>query len=137
MTTSGAVVEDEQLKVPLKVTFLSDQIPPYNVVQYLTLGEWEMLNSDGIVIEQERIEFESGAVLPEDFEITEYRYLWKETQQSASGRSFSASLVMSENLAKDRDLKLRIYSFYGHSKGDAPLEIKENWEIDIPLNKDE
>lgn len=137
VTTSGAVSEDEQINIPLQVTFLSDQTPPYHVIEYLTFGEWKLVDSDGTVIEQTRIDFESGAVLPQDFEIAEHRYLWKEAQQFASERSFTASLMIPENIVKGGDLQLHIFSFYGHSKADAPLEIKGNWDVEIALDKRE
>lgn len=129
--TEKVITEDGQTRVPLEIKIVNDKTPPYSLIEYLTLGEWEILQHNGTLIDHKKIMFDSDAAAPQDFEISDTTYLLKETE-SNSGRSFAASFVIPEDIAVKGNLILRISSFYGHSKADAPLEIKGTWEVTIP-----
>lgn len=129
-------VLDNELVLPLTVTFEKADKAPYNLVEALTLGEFAIAsNSEGeLTAEQIRIELLETKKF--SFDIEESHKLLSEVESTApTNREFKANLVIDKELLGSNDtFTLIIRSLYGHSKGDAPLEIKGDWKLEISTN---
>lgn len=124
------------LVYPIVVTFQKADIPPYNVTEALTLGEYRIIDNSGTEISDKQIKIEFSSTADFSFEVSDKNKLLVEVpSQNANQRTFKANLIINKEFLNTSDkYTLKINSFTSHKKADAPLEIKGEWDIEIPNN---
>lgn len=112
---SDLINTSDKLELPIEVTLKNIDKAPFNSIEELTLGEFEILDSLGNKINCEGIE--NNLVL-----------------DKLNDNEFVCNLAINkDNLKTDGKYTLVVKSFYGHKKADAPLEISGNWKINFSV----
>ena len=136
ITVSDLKVLDNELVLPLKVTFEQADKAPYNLTEALTLGEFTVKSNTKDEVTADLIRVEPVSTKEYSFDIEESHKLMSEIDSTEPTiREFKTNLVMDKELLGSNDtFTLIIHSMYGHRKGDAPLEIKGSWELEFSTN---
>lgn len=127
----------ENAVVPLTVTILHGTSVPYREIEVVSLGEFTIVGSSGEMLDDKEVTVQAITDQDYSFEIRDSSKLLSEAiPDDNSSKKFQVRLIIPRDIfERNHHLALRIHSFYGHKKGDAPLEIKGEWEAQIKLQE--
>lgn len=110
---SHLINKSNKVELPIEITFKNVDKAPFNSIEKLTLGKFEILDNLGNTINCEGIQNEL-------------------TLENLNNKKFSGSITINKDiLNKDEKYTLVISSFYGDKKADAPIKLSGNWKVDF------
>lgn len=116
-------IQSNKIFFPLVITLNEPEKGPYSILEAFSIGEFEVLRN-GETVNKEQISFEAGAKSEYGFEIKdEEKLLIQENHE------FKTNLAIKDSSTSAYTLVIK--SFFIQSKGDAPLEVKGQWEVDL------
>lgn len=120
------------INIPLTVVIKDETVPHYKPVfaEYVSLGEYKLINSDGKELDIDQAEISSNAVVPTDTEIIRPSQLLAEEPIDGIERLFKGTLTIKNISSLDSLTELNIQSFILESGGNR-LEIKGEWKLPI------
>lgn len=123
-------IKTEKVVVPISITILQGNSIPYSEIEAITLGEFKVVGSSGETLHEQEVTVQAIAEKEYSFEIQDSGKLLSETiTDDNKNKKFQAHLIIQKDFFESNNhLTLKINSFYGHKKADAPLEIKGEWE---------
>jgi hypothetical protein len=135
--THQPMMNAEKVIVPLTVTILHGNKVPYSEIEAVTLGDFKVIGSSGEILDDKEIAVQAMTEKEYSFEIRDSDKLLSETvSDDKNSKKFQANLLIRRDFfERNNSLTLKINSFYGHKKGDAPLAIKGQWEKQIKLQE--
>jgi hypothetical protein len=125
----------EKVAVPITVTILHGNHVPYSEIEAIALGEFKIVGSSGETLDGKEVAVQAITEKEYSFEIRDSNKLLSEIiPDDNNSKKFQANLIVQRDfLERNQNLTLKITSFYGYKKGDAPLEIKGEWEKQMKL----
>ncbi|NEU31942.1 hypothetical protein GN156_14310 [bacterium LRH843] len=129
-------LKNDQYVLPITTTYEYAEKHPFSIADALAIGNFKVISQTGGKISEEQIHVEP--IIKEDFtfEIEDSDKLLSGAENNLQGkRSFQGNLILDkELLSSDEAYILSINSFFQHTKGEAPLEIKGEWQIKFSTN---
>jgi len=127
------ILKNNQYVLPITITFENSEKHPFSIADALAIGNFKLISRTGGEISEEQIQIEP--IIKEDFtfEIGDSDKLLSGAKNNLQGkRSFQGNLILDkELLSSDEAYILSINSFIQHAKGEAPLEINGEWQIEF------
>jgi len=120
------VIQSDKVSFPLSITLKEPDKAPYNTIEALTIGDFQVFQS-GKPVNNEQIAFERGPM-------AEFEFMIKDEDKLLilEDKKFKTNLVINNlSTSANETYTLIINSFFIQSKGDAPLEVKGEWEVNL------
>lgn len=120
--------------IPVSVEISDSTKPPFGIIELLSIGTLELINSKGDTIDTSLIQISSDQEAPNDFSISienKTKLLGETTSKGDQTRIFKANIIVPKDQITEGTLSVKITSFYGLSKADAPLAITGDWQVNI------
>lgn len=131
VSTAAPVQQAEDIVIPVTVEISDSTKPPYGIIEVLSIEELEISDANGKVLDSSVIQINSDIEVPTDFDIENTKYLLEEiTSKGDQTRVFQADIILPKDKLLEGKVFLKISSFYGLSKADAPLEITGHWQVE-------
>ncbi|MEW9097313.1 MAG: hypothetical protein AB2417_19750 [Clostridiaceae bacterium] len=94
-----------------------------------------MVTRSGRVINENEIVVKAEKEEEFTFEIEDkHKLLSPSKDEDKESKTFKGRLIIDENLIKSEEsITIIIDSLYSHAKAEAPLEIKGQWKIEVPI----
>jgi hypothetical protein len=116
-------IQSDKISFPLVITLNEPDKGPYSILEAFSIGEFEVLKN-GEPVNKKQLVFEAGAKSEYDFEIQD-----EEKLLAQENHEFKTNLAITDSSTNDYTLVIK--SFFIQSKGDAPLEVKGQWEVNL------
>ncbi|WIV20058.1 hypothetical protein QPK24_04900 [Paenibacillus polygoni] len=130
--TSGKISKEQgSVIIPIEVEILNKMQAPYALIEVLSVGQFEIKDSEGKLLDPTSIRFVSNADIPADYTISNEENLLEEVKsENDKKRIFKADLV----IPSQDNIEVIISSFQGQAKADAPIRITGDWRINVSTN---
>lgn len=110
----GISMKENTMEVDFEITVSDLETAPFAFVENLQIGDLTILDKDGNTIA-----------------VISYPANLDESSPIENGKTSLHLIINSEELENCQNPTFKIQTLYGHSKADAPLEIRGDWNVEI------